>query len=98
MKMKELNSSIETLARKTDRLIAAYDNGLKQIESLEATNKELQAKVGSMNDELVRLKEENKVLKMASAIKGESDNVSDTKRKISQMVREIDRCIAMLND
>ena len=45
-----------------------------------------------------KLKEDNKVLKMAAAFKGDEKVVSETKRKISQMVREIDRCIAQLND
>lgn len=96
--MKELNSSIETLSRKTERLLSEYSLGLEKQNALEAENKALVTKVGSMNEELDRLREENKVLKMASAIKGETENISDTKRKISQMVREIDRCIAMLND
>jgi hypothetical protein len=38
------------------------------------------------------------MLRMASASRGEGDNATETKRKISQMVREIDKCIAKLND
>lgn len=66
--------------------------------SLEAENKQLHIKVDGLTSEMARLRDENKVLKMASAFNGDESTVAETKRKISQMVREIDRCIAKLND
>lgn len=96
--VKDLSSSIESLTKRTDGLIQAYQQGLDRIQSLEDDKRKLEGKMGGLNEEILRLKEENKVLKMASAIKGDEENVSESKRRISQLVREIDRCIALLND
>ena len=96
--MKDLNSSVESLTKKTDRLLKVHESRKQKIGDLVAEQGVLKAEVVSLSEELKRLKEENKVLRMASALKGDSENVGETKRKISQMMREIDRCIAMLND
>ena len=58
----------------------------------------MKKKEEELNRELERLREENKVLKMASAFKGDEDGVTESKRRISHLVREIDKCIALLND
>lgn len=96
--MKDLNSSVETLTKKTEVLLKAYDGRQSRIAVLEGEKQKLQSKVKGLMDEIGQLQEENKVLRMASALKGDTENVGETKRKISQMVREIDRCIAMMND
>ncbi|MEZ4722219.1 MAG: hypothetical protein R2813_10130 [Flavobacteriales bacterium] len=96
--MKDLSDSIETLSEKTDRLIKAYRGAKTKVESLISENNKFKSKIEGLNEELERMKEENKVLKMAAAIKGDGESVTETKRRISQMVREIDRCIAQLND
>lgn len=96
--MKDLNESIETLAKKTDGLLKAVRAGKEKVKSLESDNQKLRDGMSGLNEEIGRLKEENKVLKMASALKGDETSVTETKRMISQMVREIDRCIAKLND
>ncbi len=96
--MKDLSESVETLGKKADALIQAIRSTRAKLESLEAENQKLRDKSSLLNEEYNKLKDENKVLRMASAIRGEGDNVTETKRKISQMVREIDKCIAKLND
>ena len=69
-----------------------------KLDSQEVEIQRLKDKLSLSVEGLDKLKEENKVLKMAAAFKGDEEVVSETKRKISQMVREIDRCIAKLND
>lgn len=96
--MKELGSSIESLAKRTAALISAYHAQVDSVESLRTENGKLSGKVDELNAEIERLNEENKVLRMASAIKGDEEKVTESKRRISQLVREIDRCIALLND
>jgi cell division protein FtsB len=96
--VKDLSESVETLGKKADALIQAIRSTRAKLESLEAENQKLRDKSSLLNEEYNKLKDENKVLRMASAIRGEGDNVTETKRKISQMVREIDKCIAKLND
>lgn len=69
-----------------------------RIARLEDDNRSLSEKLERLNVVNEKLQEENRMLKMASAIKGDEENVSESKRRISQLVREIDKCIALLND
>ena len=96
--MTDLNDSIESLGKKTDALIDALRKARIKIDKLNQDKERLNKKCEDEAKRILELKEENKVLKLAAAIKGNEETVSDSKRKISQMVREIDRCIAKLND
>lgn len=98
LKVKDLTTTVESLGKKIDSLISAKDVYQQKIESLEIDKQKLQDKLDKLGEDLGRMREENKVLKMASAIKGDEEAVTESKRKISQIVREIDKCIALLND
>jgi len=94
----DLSETVETLAKKTESLIGALNGAKDKMKSQESEILRLRGKLQSSANEMEKLKEDNKVLKMAAAFKGDEKVVSETKRKISQMVREIDCCIAQLND
>lgn len=96
--MKDLGETVETLSKKTESLIGALHSSREKLNSYEVEFQKLKDKLRLSADNLDKLKDENKVLKMAAAFKGDEEVISETKRKISQMVREIDRCIAKLND
>jgi len=51
----------------------------------------------SKNTEIDQLNDKYKVLKMAKSLEGSSNENKDVKLKINEMVREIDKCIALLN-
>ena len=36
-------------------------------------------------------------VKLSGALLGEGENASEAKKKITELVREIDRCVALLN-
>lgn len=96
--MKDLGETVETLGKKTELLLGVLNSSKAKLNSQEGEIQRLKVKLSLSVEGLEKLKEENKVLKMAAAFKGDEEVVSETKRKISQMVREIDRCIAKLND
>lgn len=98
MILKDLSNTVETLAKKTDLLFSALNNAREQLQLQEDEIRSLKEKLRLNSEGMEKLKDENKVLKMAAAFKGDEEVVSETKRKISQMVRDIDRCIAKLND
>ncbi|GAB4377933.1 MAG: hypothetical protein Kow0075_07250 [Salibacteraceae bacterium] len=96
--MNDLTESIETLAQKTRSLIEAYEHSKRKIEVLQSEQEKWKQKYGMLEAEAERLKEENKTLRMASALKGNDDHVSETKRKLSKLMRDIDKCIALLSE
>ena len=64
---------------------------------LEERNKQLEEMVMEQEKLIKDLQEQNKILKLAKMISGPDQNSRDIKLKINQMVREIDKSIALLN-
>jgi hypothetical protein len=57
---------------------------------------QLEKELATMGKELKVLRNENEKLKLAKAFTS-SDDSKDAKLQISKIVREIDKCIALLN-
>ncbi len=71
---------------------------------LQAENTELREQLDLQSVELGKVREENAVLsesyknlKQAKIISSNDSEIGDTKRRLSKLVREVDRCIALLN-
>jgi len=92
LELKILCSSVET---KVLQLAKAYQQLRKDNAALKARNKELR-------EEVVKLKEEKRmqseqIVKQKLSGKANAGDNTDVKRKINELVREIDRCIGLLN-
>lgn len=59
--------------------------------------RQLEAELSKKDDRITELEEGLKVLKTAGSIQGNGADVAEAKGRISEMVREIDKCIALLN-
>ena len=74
-------------------------NGYRENEEKVASQlKKLDEEKTNLQNEINQLQEQVKLLKLAKQLEGES--VKDTKEvklKINEMVREIDKCIALMN-
>ena len=88
--IKELNLKIE-------QLIKGYISSLDKNKNLEAEIQALRNRIEQLKGENSRLNENIKALKVANAI-STGDGSSEAKIRISQLVREIDKCIALLNN
>jgi predicted nuclease with TOPRIM domain len=80
------------------KLIIARNEALKQEKD------HLKGKIGDLESTISQLKEENilleqkyKNLKLAKMLATSDDETKDAKSKIQKIVREIDKCIALLN-
>ncbi len=88
----------ENLNRKLQMLLERYDalnaenRALKlAFDELKADNERLKGEVGQLDDSLQQAR-------MAGALSGGSSEASEqTKATIAELVREIDKCIALLN-
>ena len=88
--IKELNLKIE-------QLIKRYISSLDKNKNLEAEIQALRNRIEQLKGENSRLNENIKALKVANAI-STGDGSSEAKIRISHLVREIDKCIALLNN
>lgn len=100
--MNELVNKTEALIKKAKKLNERHHateevtRQLKQeIHSLKETLEEERRKNDALTNQL-------KIVKLARSIQpgapGEEANITELKRKINEYIREIDSCIAMLND
>jgi predicted nuclease with TOPRIM domain len=64
---------------------------LEELEGLKKT-------IALQKNALAELKEENKLIKLAKEMSTSGSDVHDLKIKINELVRDIDRCIDLLNE
>jgi len=85
------------LNRKLDDLIGRFNTLRSEVVDLKVLNGALQ---DLLNERDLRIKElETKYdrVKLSGALLGEGENALEAKRKIGELVREIDKCVALLN-
>ncbi len=97
--MDDVSSIIETLNAKIDKVIGIADQLKASNATLEQEKAQLQATIEQQHHQIEALNEKNKVLKLAKSLTGtnESSDSSEVKLKINELVREIDKCIGLLN-
>lgn len=88
---------INELNTKVERLIKLYISSLDKNREMDSEIKELRGQIEQMKSENMKLHEEIKTLKVVAAI-STGEGSSEAKNRISQLVREIDKCIALLNN
>ena len=76
----------------------------QEFKEMETANKKLMDKVSALNQEILSIEKEkaglsreNEKLKLANRILSKSDENMEAGKKINKIVREIDKCIALLN-
>ena len=88
---------INELNFKIDKLIKLYISSLEQNKSLESKIQDLQSELENLQRENKDLNNKLKTTRVASAISEENGSY-EAKMRINQLVREIDKCIALLNN
>lgn len=78
-------------------LISKQNQLVEDRRKLEEHIEKLQEQLGASNEKIVSLEEENRQLRLAKAVSGVNDNSEEAKDKINELVREIDKCLALLN-
>lgn len=86
-----VNRKLQTLLEQYSALMAENAALKSAVTELKSANEALKAEVGEVNEEL-------RQAKMAGALAGSNpEAVEETKATIAELVREIDKCIALLN-
>ncbi len=88
---------IEQLKGKIMRLMDLHELSKAEAARLQAENSALKEELHREHAFITVLKEKNKQLQLAEAFKASSVDADDAKMKIGRIVREIDKCIALLN-
>lgn len=95
--MSEVSPIIAQISNKVDALAGKLQEVRDEKRAIEKELGNLSNKLTEQQNEIFELKEANRLLKMAGSINGTSENNAEMKWKINELVKEIDKCMALLN-
>jgi predicted nucleic acid-binding Zn-ribbon protein len=85
------------LNRKLDELFYRYNNLKTEVVNLRSGNEELKLALEDREIKIKELELKYERVRLSGALMGEGENAREAKKKINDLVREIDRCVALLN-
>jgi predicted nucleic acid-binding Zn-ribbon protein len=85
------------LNRKLDDLLNGYNTLKNELAELKNGNAALKEKLQEREISIKDLEIKYERSKLSGALLGEGENALEAKKKITELVREIDRCVALLN-
>lgn len=91
--MKDLIADIQL---KLDLLVQDRDALQSKVEAMKVENDKLKAGIAERDRSIEALKEKNKTQTIAKSLEDSADRTS-AKLKINELVREIDKCVALIN-
>ena len=88
---------LKLLNRRINELIINYNNLKVENENLKTGNDALKEMLRVRETEMKELEKKYDRIKLTGALLGDGENTIEAKRKITELVREIDKCIALLD-
>ena len=85
------------LNRKLDELLDRYNNLRSEVTNLKNGNEVLKVMLQEREQKMKELEIKYERVRLSGALLGEGENAFEAKKKITELVREIDRCVALLN-
>lgn len=92
--MKTIINNIEV---KVGKLIAKYDQLNAEKLDLQRNNNTLNVRLQEKESQIVALQDKVKLMNISKLVDASKEEVKSTRLKINEYVREIDKCIALLN-
>ena len=92
--MKTIINSIEV---KVGKLIEKLSQMQREKSELQNNNNTLVAKLEEQEKKIIALQDKVKLMNISKSVDTDKDDVKATRLKINEYVREIDKCIALLN-
>ena len=92
--MKNIVNKIEV---KLGKLIAKYQKVRQEKLILQQENEDFVASLKLKEIEILNLQEKVKLMNISKSVDASKQEVKETRLKINEYVREIDKCIALLN-
>ena len=89
--------ALELLQQRVQRVLELYSSRKSENEQLIQRNEELEGRIRLEQEKLKEIEDKYNKLKISKALIASSNDVHDAKLKVNRLVREIDKCIALLN-
>ena len=92
------SSAIESLKKRIEMLISLYERGAAENLALKRENARLKADLEECSNKLKKKEEKLDKIVLANAFATSGENVKEARQKIARIVKEIDKCISLLNN
>ena len=93
-----LNNLISNIEKKLSNLLSSYENLKDKNLKLEDENKKLISKIEDNSQIINSLNDKIKIMSISKSVDASKGDIRQTKLKINEYIREIDKCIAQLNN
>ena len=93
-----LNNLISNIEKKLSNLLSSYKNLKDKNLKLEDENKKLISKIEDNSQIINSLNDKIKIMSISKSVDVSKNDIKQTKLKINEYIREIDKCIAQLNN
>ena len=88
----------ENLKKKIQRIISEYESILSENEKLNTQIVRYANDLNNSNNKIKELEKKIENLQLMEAFKASTQDVKEAKQKIGRLIKDIDSCIALLND
>ncbi len=95
---KNISLVLSSLQSKVEKLVIQHKKANEELKQLKDENSFLRKTMTQEKIKTKELEENYKAMKLAKTINTEDGKSTDVKLKINELVREIDKCIALLNN
>jgi regulator of replication initiation timing len=96
--MQELNQVVDRIENKVNELVGQLQVLRAENSELKITNEELRILLETEKNRNLDLEKQNKVAKIAKSVTLSDDDRKVQRKRLNDMVREIDKCIALINN
>lgn len=90
------NEMLETVKEKITRLIAAYETEKMEREKLQAELEQTRTQNETYRKQIIELERQIDNLKLTKAFVADSSDNEQARKKIDKLMKEIDRCISLM--
>lgn len=89
---------IRKLKSHIEQIISKYELALSENVSLKEELEKCRTDLEQKGNRIKELEKKVELMQLGEAFRASSEDVKEAKKKIGKIVREIDKCISMLND
>ena len=92
-----MKAIIQNIVDKLEKLVKNYKDLQAENSKLQKDNDALKVRLQEKEDSIVSLQDKVQLMNISKSIDTDKDGIKATRLKINEYVREIDKCIALLN-
>ena len=93
-----MKNVVQNIEKKVSKLIQLYQSVQKEKEEILTENNKLESDLSDKEKTIKSLEEKIKLLRITKSVSTQDDERNkESRQKINEYVREIDKCIALLN-